>query len=196
MDYRTISADGHIDMAWMPKDVFVDNSPPQWKDQVPHVEETEEGPRWFAEGIEMGVHRGPAFTVQIPEQDHFSQRIRRMYDVGFFDGQPHPATPELRRKDQQLDGVDAEVIYGILGTGMHLADNELVFLVYRIYNDWVAEFCQVYPGTFFGLACIPNHDPETAASELRRSASLGLRGADFNVNTAAKPVSLAYAQIN
>lgn len=188
MQYRTISADGHIDMAWMPSDIFVDNAPEKWKKRVPHVEETENGPRWFAEGLEMGVHRGPAFTVQIPKEDHWSNRIRRMFDVGFFDGKPHPASPELRKKDQQIDGVDAEVIYGILGTGMHLEDKDLVTLVYRIYNEWVSDFCKVYPDTFFALACIPNHDAKIAASELRHAASLGLRGADFHVNTAALPV--------
>lgn len=188
MKYQTISADGHIDMAWMPKDLFIDNSPSQWQDQVPHVVETESGLRWFAEGIEMGIKHGPAFTVQIPEEDHFSQRIRRMYDVGFFTGPPHPATPELRKNDMRIDEVDAEVIYGILGTGMHLQNKDLVTLVYGIYNRWVADFCRVYPGTFFGLACIPNHDPEIAASELRRAASLGLSGADFHVTTASKPL--------
>jgi uncharacterized protein len=39
-----------------------------------------------------------------------------------------------------------------------------------------------------GLACIPNHDPDAAAKELRRAASLGLKGADFAVSTAAYPI--------
>ena len=39
--------------------------------------------------------------------------------MGFFSdadaGRFHPSTPELRLKDQDADGIEAEVIYGILG---------------------------------------------------------------------------------
>lgn len=43
MDYNMISGDGHIDLKWLPPDLFVSNAPTKWKDQVPQVVETEEG---------------------------------------------------------------------------------------------------------------------------------------------------------
>src|SRR5262249_58299467 len=49
MDYRIISADCHIDMTWMPGDLWVKNAPAKLREQVPHVRETAEGPRWYAE---------------------------------------------------------------------------------------------------------------------------------------------------
>src|SRR5262249_20334204 len=106
----------------------------------------------------------------------------------FYEGGPHPTTPELRLKDQDLDGIDAEVMYGILGIGMRLRDRELIQVVYQVYNEWAAGFCKSNPRRFVGLACIPNHDPEDAAKELRRAAKLGLRGADFAVSTAVVPI--------
>ncbi len=46
--------------------------------------------------------------------------------------------PHLRLKDMERDGVDAEVIYGILGAATKLADHEAANEMFRIYNDWLA----------------------------------------------------------
>jgi hypothetical protein len=49
MSYRIISADCHIDMTWMPGDLWVKNGPAKFRDRVPQVRQTDDGPRWFAE---------------------------------------------------------------------------------------------------------------------------------------------------
>ena len=123
-----------------------------------------------------------------PVQRGYSKHVDKMFDVGFYEGGPHPTTPGLRLKDQELDGIDAEVMYGILGVGMRLENPELIRVVYQIYNDWAADFCRTNPHRFVGLACLPNHDPAAAAAELRRAARLGLKGADFPVSTAVYPI--------
>ena len=89
---------------------------------------------------------------------------------------PIPTTPGLRLKDMAIDGIDAEVIYGILGVGLRFEDAEMTRVVYEIYNTWAADFCDSTPGRFAALACIPNNNPQVAATELRRAASLGLKG--------------------
>jgi predicted TIM-barrel fold metal-dependent hydrolase len=99
-----------------------------------------------------------------------------------------PTTPELRLQDQARDGIQAEVIYGILGVANRLNNPELTNIVYQIYNTWLADFCKTYPDRFAGLACIPNHDAKLAADEVRRAAKLGLRGAELNVNAAIEPL--------
>jgi len=40
MAYRIISADCHIDMTWMPGNLWVENAPARWRDQVPQVRDT------------------------------------------------------------------------------------------------------------------------------------------------------------
>src|SRR5262249_44016971 len=124
-------------------------------------------------------------------QRNFSKHVERMFQAGFYEGGPHPTTPALRLKDQEIDGIDAEVMYGILGIGLRMQDRELIQTVYEIYNDWAADFCKSNPHRFVGLACIPSHDPAAAAAELRRAARLGLKGADFAVSTAAYPSGMA-----
>jgi len=187
MDYRIISADCHIDMTWMPGDLWVKNAPAKFKEQVPQVRETPDGPHWYVEGKDLGVYGGLGFGFDRVQRG-YSKHVDKMFEVGFYEGGPHPTTPALRIKDQELDGIDAEVMYGILGIGLKMTDRELIQVVYEVYNDWAGDFCKTNPQRFVGLACIPNHDPEAAAKELRRAASLGLKGADFAVSTAAYPI--------
>ena len=189
MKYTTISADSHIDMTWLPGDLFTSNVSSQWKEVVPKVVETKEGFRWVAEGKELGVVGGMGHGFAEPKRG-LSLRTDKMIDVGFYKdgslGKPHPTTPELRLKDMEMDQIDAEVIYGILATGLRLDNKDLVTVVYQVYNNWISEFCNSYPGRWAGLACIPNHDPEQAAKEVYRASALGLKGADFDVVTASK----------
>ena len=189
MEYKVISGDGHVDLRWLPHDLFTTNAPAKWKEQVPRVMDTPDGEKWFAEGKDLTKHPigGGGAKVDPPKRG-FAKRIDRMYDSGFYEGGPHPTTPELRMKDQTMDGVDAEVIYGILGVGRVFDSPELRRVVYEIYNNWMADFCKTNPQRFVGLACIPNDGPEVAAAELRRAADLGLKGVDFVVSSAALPI--------
>ncbi|MCZ6873620.1 MAG: amidohydrolase family protein [bacterium] len=88
-----------------------------------------------------------------------------------------------------LDSIDTEVMHGVLGMHRVLESHELLTEVYKLYNDYVAELCQENPHRLATLACIPNDDPHAAAAEVRRDASLGLRGPDFVAAKAVKPLS-------
>ena len=64
MTYNIISGDGHVDLNWLPHDLFVDNAPSQWKDKMPHVEDSSSGPVWKANGKIMtpvGVFRAESW---------------------------------------------------------------------------------------------------------------------------------------
>ena len=37
MDYKVISADTHLDVAWLPGDLFTNNAPAHLKDKMPYV---------------------------------------------------------------------------------------------------------------------------------------------------------------
>jgi uncharacterized protein len=190
MEYRCISADCHIDITWLPYDLFVSNASREMKDRMPYVGETENGPRWMLKsGLAFGFANGPGgkgavgSTGQynyVPGEDH---RLDRMEATGLFsDGAQgifRPTTAQLRLKDQERDGIQAEVIYGLLGTGTKMTDRNAAVEFYRIYNDWLADFCSHDRNRFVGLASIPSHTPEAAAAETRRVAKLGLGGLDF-----------------
>jgi predicted TIM-barrel fold metal-dependent hydrolase len=97
--------------------------------------------------------------------------------------------PDLRLKDMLSDGVDAEVIYGILGAATRLNDHEAATEMFRIYNDWLSEFCGHYPDRHLGLACLPYGDIEAAEKEIRRVARLGhIRGLELSCSWDMEPM--------
>jgi predicted TIM-barrel fold metal-dependent hydrolase len=212
MTRRMISGDSHIDLSWLPAELFVSNAPRQFRDRMPRVEETVEGKRWYvgtkpftwvaSSGSDFGDDR------YIPG---VSQRLDRMEKEGFFSdaeqGLFRVSTPELRLRDQDLDGVAAEVIYGILGmsaaygarspwsnssggltTAPGVDDAEALAVVYEIYNEWIAQFCNSKPSRFAGLACLTGTSPDIASRQLRRAADIGLRGAELDVSAAVEPI--------
>ncbi len=119
MQYRRISADCHLDMPWMPPDLFVSEAPRELKDRMPYVADGPQGPQWVAKnganfGLKNGV--GPGGALFVPGQNH---RVDKMAETGMYEDGKRDirrcSDPHLRIKDMDRDGVDAEVIYGILG---------------------------------------------------------------------------------
>ena len=51
---KVISGDGHIDLQWLPGDLFIENAPSHLKEQMPVVKETNDGKQWFANGKPLG----------------------------------------------------------------------------------------------------------------------------------------------
>ena len=128
MRYTRISADCHIDLPWMPPDLFTSNASPALKERMPYVTDGPDGPYWTCKnggsfGLLNGV--GPAGQKFVPGQHY---RVDVMAATGLYEdgkkGIRRPTDPVLRAKDMDRDGVQAEVIYGILGAATRLNDHE------------------------------------------------------------------------
>lgn len=86
--------------------------------------------------------------------------------------------PAARIKDMEVDGVDAAVLYPTFPIGFfNLEDVDLQNECFRVYNDWLAEFCAYDPRRFAGLALISLLDIERGTRELERCGRMGLKGA-------------------
>ncbi len=96
--------------------------------------------------------------------------------------------PHLRIKDLDRDGVDAEVIYGILGAASRLNDREAGNEMLRIYNDWLKDFCSHYPDRHIGLACLPYGDIDAAVKEVYRVAKMGIKGLELSCSWDMEPM--------
>ena len=192
MHYKRISADCHLDMPWMPPTLFTSEASREMKDRMPYVEDGPDGPRWVTRkgayfGLLNGV--GPGGAKLVPGQNH---RVDIMAETGMFaDGKmgiQRPSDPHLRLKEMERDGVDAEVIFGILGSASKMQDNEAAAEMFRIYNDWLKDFCSHYPDRHIGLACIPYGDIDKAVEEIYRTAKLGLRGIELSCSWDMEPM--------
>ena len=178
MQYEIISADCHIDLPWLPADLFTSQAAKKYRDRMPYVDQTDNGPQWVSRtGAQFGLQNGmgSAGRKYIPGQIHRSDRMaaQGLYSDG-EKGIRRLTDPKLRIKDQDLDGVQAEVIYGVLGASMRLNDNEAATELLRIYNEWLADFCAAAPDRFAGLASIPSHDIDAAVAEIQNVAERGV----------------------
>jgi predicted TIM-barrel fold metal-dependent hydrolase len=184
MQYDLISADCHVDLCWLPPDLFVSNASATMRDRMPFVTEAPTGRAWVTKrgatlGLDCGM--GSAGRRYVPGEIH---RADRMASTGLYEdgrrGIRRVVDPELRLADQERDGVQAEVLYGILGTTGRLGDPEAAVEVIRIYNEWLADFCATHPERYAGLACVPSQPIEAALAEVGRVMRRGrLRGLDI-----------------
>jgi predicted TIM-barrel fold metal-dependent hydrolase len=99
-------------------------------------------------------------------------------NAGYESARPSGWDPAERLKDMDLDGVSAEVMYGTLGMRLfRMTDADLQLEFFRVYNDWLAEFCRYDPIRLHGLGLISLWDVDAGVRELERCAELGLKGA-------------------
>jgi len=193
MHYNRISADSHVDLCWLPPDLFVSEASAGMKDRMPYVTEGPDGPFWTCKGgtsfgLKNGV--GPAGAKYEPGKHARADLMAatNLYEDGKKDIR-RITDPHLRLKDMQRDGVDAEVIYGILGAATRLNDHEAATEMFRIYNDWLSDFCSHYPDRHLGLACLPYGDIEAAEKEIHRVAKLpNIKGLELSCSWDMEPM--------
>lgn len=193
MRYEMISADCHLDLCWLPPDLFTSHASPAFRDRVPYVTDGPKGPVWMTKkGASLGHVNGmgSAGREYVPGRIH---RADRMASTGLYEdgkkGIRRLSDPDLRLKDQDRDGVQAEVLYGILGATGRMNDPEATVEVMRIYNEWLADFCSTHPERFAGLASIPNNPIDAAIAEVESVAKRGaLRGLDIANSPDLKPL--------
>src|SRR5437016_5992422 len=166
MRYTRISADCHLDLCWLPSDLFSSSASLAMKDRMPYVTDGPKGPRWVTKkGANLGLVNGmgSAGREYVPGRIHRSDRMAAtgLYEDGKR-GIRRLTDPELRLKDQERDGVQAEVLYGILGATRRLNDAEAAVEPVPVSNGWLAGFCAADPDRYPGLASIPNQPVEAA----------------------------------
>jgi len=119
-------------------------------------------------------------------------RVDVMAATGLYDdgkkGIRRPGDPHLRIKEMDRDGVDAEVIYGILAAAAKLKDIEASNEMVRIYNTWMADFCRHYPDRHIGLANLRYGDIDAAVAEVHRVARLGFKGIELFLLVEMEPM--------
>jgi uncharacterized protein len=82
-----------------------------------------------------------------------------------------------RLKDQDTNGVAAEVIYpSVLFDVYQVEDVEVVNETFAAYNDWLYEYMKPANGRLFGLGAVQLRDLDQAIDEMRRVKQMGFVG--------------------
>jgi uncharacterized protein len=170
-DLKVMSADSHMTE---PGDLWLQRLDQRYRSDAPRVVKNEKssGPAYLFVG--PGIH--PMSVAAGFAAGKSGQELRDHMNHGYEAARPSGWDPVERLKDQDLDGVVAEVLYSTLGIVLfNLKDPDLQRACLRVYNDWLAEFCAHAPKRLIGvglysLGSLPD------VSEIERCAKLGLKG--------------------
>jgi predicted TIM-barrel fold metal-dependent hydrolase len=115
------------------------------------------------------------------DYDQFVPTAKKYYRS---DGSRRPGTGDAvqRLQEQDLDGIDAEVLYSpvystiFFSSDLRSVDAEAHKAMVRGYNDWLAEeYCSVAPDRLIGVANLPETGVDDAIAEMRHIKEQGLR---------------------
>ncbi len=165
--YQFISSDSHLDL-----------SPERWRDRVP-AEWRDRAPK------RVTMENGEDAVVI---EDREPMRIGYTRSVGVSHDQLHLQVPtfensagtgdsEQRLREQDEDGVDAEVLFSRVGHLRAIKEDEGYLAMNHAYNEYLAEeYCAAAPNRLFALGVIPTTGVEDAVAELEYCVTAGLKG--------------------
>jgi predicted TIM-barrel fold metal-dependent hydrolase len=164
-----VSADSHV---VEPGDVWTTRMDRRWGDRTPRVAPGANGSVFVCEDV-------PPFGIAaFSGADVAPEELPAHFTAGYERVRPGGWDPAARLRDQERDGVVAEVVYPSLALQLfRIRDPEFQAATFRAYNDWLAEFCAAAPDRLAGIALVPLHDVAVGVAELERARRLGLRGA-------------------
>jgi predicted TIM-barrel fold metal-dependent hydrolase len=166
-----ISSDSHLEL---PPDDFLQFVPEAFRDRAPRrVQTSDGGDSWLAEGVPL-VHTGPNLTagepVQMRGKSYWKEDGSRATGAG---------GPVQRLEEQDLDGVDAEILFPpifVRDALKGISDIEAYLAIVQGYNTFLAEsYCAVAPDRLVGNGVVPERGIDGAVAELKRCAELGLK---------------------
>lgn len=169
-EYRVVSADSHLDIAperWVP---YV---PEQWRERAPRRVRLPNG----NDGLLLEGRAPHTPGAQLTG----TGRRYDLHDVGpiTYEG-PGTGSAEQRCKEQDTDGVDAEImythpIYPRFWRGIR--DDEPYKAMFYGYNDWLGkEYCAYAPDRLIAMGTIPDTGVHDAIQEMEHCAQVGLKG--------------------
>lgn len=182
-DFKMISCDGHVNeppAAW-------EGVQKQYGDRAPKVVQDPPGvPKgtWllceglppigvshYSKGLAVGKDQG---ISEVEQEKHF-ETIR--FNENFrFEDFPGGWEPAARLRDQDTDGIEAEVLFPSPGRFFYaLTDEPFQRAIFHSYNDWLHEFCSYDPRRLIGIALIPIIDVKHGVEDIHHYAKLGFR---------------------
>ena len=166
--YQVISGDGHIDLN---PDVWRNRVPVKWRDRAPKRVKMPNGSD--AVVVDGGKPNtiGVTRSVRVAHKDLAKQ-------VPTFENSAGTGSPEQRLREQDQDGIEAEILFSQISFVLRQAKDDGLYLeLVRAYNEFLAEeYMAVAPDRLICMGTIPITGVEDAVRELEHCAKLGLRG--------------------
>jgi len=183
-DFKLISADSHVNeppAAW-------ERVQKEYRERAPRVvKDPPDRPRgiWliidgippiglshYSKGQVVGKDKG---ISEVEQEKHFET-------IGFneqfrYEDYPGGWEPVARLKDQDTDGIEAEILFSSAVRQLYsIVDEPFQRAIFRSYNDWLHEFCSYQPKRLIGLATLSILEIKHTVADILHYAKLGFRG--------------------
>ena len=170
--YRYISADSHLEID---SKHWLDRVPEKYRDLAPRLVSQADGSDAWIIGDTI---KRPAAAA-----DLYGGKGRDQYVPfhGRYEGTPGTGSAEQRLREQDRDGIDAEVLFPSQQGGPKLwrrIENDGAYkAVVRAYNSWLAEeYCAVDPARLISVGILPLVDNVSdVIAELAYCANIGFK---------------------
>jgi len=169
--FKVISADGHLEV---PKEAWIKYMPEELRSRTPQLLRLRDGTEaWLVEGHPL-IPIGPSLAGGVPQNGK---------PITYFDpeGRPAPGTGDARQRlrEQDEDGIDAEVLFPPILTGhavQSIADKDVYRAIVRAYNTFlIRDYCPVAPDRLIACGVIPTTGIADALAELQLCKDGGLK---------------------
>jgi len=126
----------------------------------------------YSKGVVGGKEKG---ISEVEMEKHFETIA---FNANFrYEDYPGGWEPAARLKDQDQDGVEAEILFPSPTRQLYsITDEPFQRAIFHSYNEWLHDFCSYNPKRLVGLAIISILDVEHAVQDIKEYAKLGLRG--------------------
>ena len=175
--YRYISADSHFES---PPEVWTKRIPAEYRDRAPRRIKMPNGyDAILTEGRTIEYGGTGMYGGVGPE--NFNPAILD------FDNTPGCGTAEQRIKEQDTDGIDAEILFTNKAGGGVAKDKKVGLAIIRAYNDYMAEeYCSVAPDRLIPVGGIPTTGVDDAIAEMEHCVKMGTRAVRLNTFPSGK----------
>ncbi|MGN6720936.1 MAG: amidohydrolase family protein [Candidatus Binatia bacterium] len=183
-DFKLISADSHVNE---PPEAWV-RVQKEYGDRAPRVVKDPPGvPKgiWllidglppvglshYSKGMVVSKNQG---ISEVEQEKHF-ETIR--FNENFrYEDYPGGWEPAARLRDQDVDGVQAEILFSSAVRQLYsITDEPFQRAIFRSYNAWLQEFCSYNPNRLLGLAILSILNIEHTVTDIDEYTKRGFRG--------------------
>ena len=164
-EYKVISGDAHLELS---PASWTRHVPSKWRKFAPRCVRLASG----EDAIVIGDSKPRKAAVTLSVRPPYG-----LESVPTFENNAGAGGPDQRLREQDQDGVDAEILFSRLGFLREVKEDEGYLALNHAYNEYLAEdYCAVAPDRLIAMGVIPTTGVEDAIAELEYCARTGLKG--------------------
>ncbi len=170
--YNIISADSHLDLS---PDRWTHRVPAKWRDRAPRRVRLDSGEDAVIMENRPLARIGLTRSVGVPHEELHLQ-------VPTFEDSAGTGSPEKRLREQDQDGVKAEIMFSRIGIIRGIREDAGYLAMNHAYNEFLAEdYCAAAPDRLMAMGAIPTTHIDDAVAELEYCARAGLKGVQLDM---------------